>query len=891
MDERTYKTLVTAAGKAKIAAAVAGGTLVNVTEAAVGDGGGSYYFPTEDMTELKNEVWRGAIASKEVNMDSPNMTDVKVVIPADVGGWTIREAGIFDEDGTMICVCNLPDAEKVIISTGASGTLTLVMHLVITDADHVQFFIDPTMDIVTAGDVERMIKVHNEDITAHGIQRSEVKPLLAAGDHIIVADSEDEDRTKKLPAGALASGMSFTIRVPLSAWSGEGPYTQTVSDERFVADARYTYVIGMNGSSQAGYEGGSLWANEVSTDGQITLVSKDEQKADLTLNILRISTFDEGGPGTNAKTMSMIGADSAMPIPTQLIITTPPLKQDYYVNDVFDPKGMVVEVVFSGGMQVQVEAYRVEPSGPLTEGTDHVTISYTEEDKTVSAEQPITVKRESFAIPRQKGTLTYDGNAHQPVWDNYLPAKMSLSGDTSKVAAGTYTATFTLLDADRYQWSDGETGAKKIQWTIAKQGVTLPTQSGTLTYNAGAQSPVWKGNDAGKFTVAGDTSKTNAGTYYAQFTPTANYMWSDNSGSEMRKASWVINKAAGSLSISPKTLSLNVGTKSAVITVNRAGNGAISAVSSQTGTASTSISGNKITVTGLKTGSAVITVNVAAGTNHTAPTAVTCSVSVTLPVSTLNSNTWAVIKQASDANQGANYWKVGDKKNIKINGKVGNTTFSNLSIDVFILGFNHNSAKEGANKIHFALGKINDKLVGLVDSQYNNTTSDNGCFTMNTSSTNTGGWQSSHMRTVILGGDKAPASAAANTLLAALPSDLKAVIKPVTKYTDNKGGGNNNAGNVTATTDYLWLLAEFEIQGARSYANSTEQANQLQYDYFKASNPKIVYKHSATNDAACAWLRSPYYDYSHTFCIVNTDGSATNTLAYYSLAMLAGFAA
>lgn len=875
MDERTYKTIATAAGKAKIAAAAEGGGKVNITQAAVGDGGGAYYVPTDDMTELKHEVWRGSIAAKWINEESPNIIDVKMIIPADAGGFTIREAGIFDEDGTMICVCNLPDTEKVIISTGAAGTLTLVMHLIITDADHVEFFIDPLLDIVNAEDVERMIgtamTAHNADGKAHEVQRqvisayddmagmetgmhdlgaekardvlllgqneegeqtadlpvtalhniigaAETKRAPADGDYIPVIDSEDQDKMKRFPARALSSGTSFTVQVAQAKWSGEGPYTQTISDERFIADAKYTYIMGMNGSSQAGYEGGALWANDISTNGQITLVSKDEQKEDLTLNVLCISTTDEGGPGTAAKVMSTVGADSALPIPAQLIITTPPTKKDYYVNDVFDPKGMVVEVVFSGGTQVQVEAYKVEPSGPLPEGTDHVTVSYTEGDKTVSAEQTITVKRESFSIPVQSGTLTYDGESKQPGWNNYLPDKMSISGDTSKINAGTYHATFTLLDAARYQWVDGEKGEKSVEWTI--------------------------------------------------------------------------NKAPGSIDIQPKTLSLGITGKTGTITVTRAGDGVVSAQSDQTGTASVQVQDTKVTVTGVKTGHATISVSVAAGTNHLAAGPVTCSVDVEIPSNVLNENSWNVIKQISDANQGANYWHVGDKKGIKITGKVGNLSLSNLAIDAFILGFNHNSAKEGANKIHFALGKINDKLVGLCDSKYNtNASGDAGAFTMNTSSTNTGGWASSHMRTTILGGDKAPASAAANTLLAALPADLKAVIKPVTKYTDNKGGGNNNAGNVTATTDYLWLLAEFEIQGARSYANSTEQANQLQYDYFKASNPKIVYKHSATNDAATAWLRSPYYNTDGTFCIVNTDGSATGGNAYWSRAVLAGFAA
>ena len=258
---------------------------------------------------------------------------------------------------------------------------------------------------------------------------------------------------------------------------------------------------------------------------------------------------------------------------------------------------------------------------------------------------------------------------------------------------------------------------------------------------------------------------------------------------------------------------------------------------------------------------------------------------------TLNDNEWAVIKKVSDAGEGANYWAVGDTKTITINGTVGATTFSNLSIDAFIIGFNHNSAKEGTGRIHFLIGKISGKMVGLCDSNYNSQVTTSGAFTMNTSNTNSGGWSSCHMRKTVLGGDSSPTSPTANTLLAALPSDLRAVMKSVTKYTDNTGSSSNTAAAVTATTDYLWLLAEFEVQGTRSYANQYEQNSQAQYDYFKAGNSKIAYKHNATGTAAWWRLRSANGNHNYRFVNVNADGSSGNHTAYDSGAVLAGFAA
>ena len=199
---------------------------------------------------------------------------------------------------------------------------------------------------------------------------------------------------------------------------------------------------------------------------------------------------------------------------------------------------------------------------------------------------------------------------------------------------------------------------------------------------------------------------------------------------------------------------------------------------------------------------------------------------------------------------------MGDAKQIKVNGTVKSTAI-NMDVWAFILGFNHNSAKEGTNRIHFQIGKVSKtgNQICFVDAQYANW---NGTFTMNGStsgnSTNAGGWNGCTMRTTVL--NQNPTSPAANSLMAALPSDLRAVMKSVTKYSDNTGGSSNAASAITATTDYLFLLSEFEVQGARTYASQYEQNSQLQYDYYKAGNTKVFNKHNATTTTAFWWLRS-----------------------------------
>ena len=420
---------------------------------------------------------------------------------------------------------------------------------------------------------------------------------------------------------------------------------------------------------------------------------------------------------------------------------------------------------------------------------------------------------------------------------------------------------------------------------------TVPSQSGSLTYNGSAQTPSWSNYDTTKMTLS-VTGQTNAGTYSASFTPKDDYMWSDET-TAAKQVNWTINKAAGSLSVNPTTVTLDMEHPTAQITVTRAGTGAITAQSNNTGIVTTSVSGNVITVHNVNqtSGDTTITVKVAADNNYNAPADKTVTVNAKFVSNTLNENDWSVIKTVSDSGQGDNYWDIGDTKTIVINGKVGNFTFNNLSIDAFIIGFNHNSSREGSNRIHFQIGKIGGKMVGLVDSQYNNYQSSNGYFNMNPNNSNSGGWNNSYMRKTLLGNTNSPTSPLTNSLMAALPSDLRAVMKSVTKFTDNTAnGGGNQSSYVTATTDYLWLLAEFEVQGSRTYANSYEKNYQQRYEYYSKGNSKVAYRHSATGSTAWWWLRSANYNNSDRFCIVWTDGSANCGNAYNSGALLPGFA-
>lgn len=484
------------------------------------------------------------------------------------------------------------------------------------------------------------------------------------------------------------------------------------------------------------------------------------------------------------------------------------------------------------------------------------------------------------AVPTQSGALTYNGTAQSPTWNSFDTEKLTLGGVTSGTNVGSYVATFTPKEG--YEWSDGTTGAVEVTWTIGKASLSTPVQDGTLTYTGSAQSPSWSNYDSTKMTIGGTTSGTNAGSYTATFTPAANYQWSDGT-TTAKSVTWSIGKAAGSLSVSPTSLTLDVSALSKAIAVTRAGDGAITATSSNTSVATVSLSGATITVTAKAKGSAIITVKVAAGTNHTAPSNVTVAVTVSLPSVTLADNTPATIQQAAQAGTASTYWSVGDKIGIALSGTVGALTLSGTYY-AFILGFNHNSTVEGSNSIHFQFGKTSGGTdIAFVDSNYGSSGSSAG-FRMNTSNTNSGGWSSSYMRQTIC-----PA------FLAAMPTAWQNVIAACTKYSDNTGGGSNVASYVTSTSDKIWLLAECEVFGSgygysgNGYANDAEKNYQKQYDYYANGNSKVKYQHSATGSTCIWWLRSVDADYSTDFCGVYTGGSASGSSAYYSYGFAPGF--
>ena len=257
-------------------------------------------------------------------------------------------------------------------------------------------------------------------------------------------------------------------------------------------------------------------------------------------------------------------------------------------------------------------------------------------------------------------------------------------------------------------------------------------------------------------------------------------------------------------------------------------------------------------------------------------------------------DSWDVISQHSTNGDAANYYSVGDIKAIHLQGTMG-TVSLNTDVCVYILGFNHNSSLEGSGITFGGFKDINDLTdIALVDGYYNTQLTD-GTKAFNANHWgfgNSGGWAGCDMRYDILGSTNqapanygsAPSSASSragnnptstcasspvpNTLMSCLPSDLRAKMKPITKYTDNSGNKSNYSGNVKSTTDYLPLLSEYEVTGVRTFANEYEQNKQLQYAYFSSGNSRAKYKYG-DKSIACEWrLRSPRCENAYGFCTV-----------------------
>lgn len=246
----------------------------------------------------------------------------------------------------------------------------------------------------------------------------------------------------------------------------------------------------------------------------------------------------------------------------------------------------------------------------------------------------------------------------------------------------------------------------------------------------------------------------------------------------------------------------------------------------------------------------------------------------------LENNTWKTISKVSQKGEGANYWSVGDKKNVYVSGPVGRVQVDE-TFQVFIIGFDHNKELEGSGITFQCFKKSSFEEYGdvvLWDDEYDPDIPTGKPFSMNHDvATIVGGWKDCDLRYDVLGSTDTPKGDASedtpiapipNTLMAALPSDLRMVMKPLSVWSNNPVSADYNTvksdpSSITKTVDYLPLLAAFEIAGetddthVATYINAEEMAKQAQYKYYVDGGSMVRYKHT-TSLRADWWTRSVF---------------------------------
>ena len=482
-------------------------------------------------------------------------------------------------------------------------------------------------------------------------------------------------------------------------------------------------------------------------------------------------------------------------------------------------------------------------------------------------------------------------------------------------------------------------GRVKFRWTdpddVTYNGATLAKWAGTKLVRKEGSAPenVNDGTlvldtttrNAHKTAAYIDSGLTNGTTYFYRFFPHSS-AGTYTTGTSISKTPTPKPQATMTLSSSSVRV---VADRSTTITVTSNCAGEIFAVSSDENFATVSVSGNTVTITGVAIGSATVTISQDEDENYASPEEAVVAVTIPAISTVLDENSWEQISEVAQSGQGDLYWDVGDCKEITLNGAVGSQlTLSNTKLCVFILDFNHPTNGAAENNIIFGGFKTaltNGVDVALADNKYGaNVTDGTICFNMNHKSTtsgsdgtagyygtNYGGWKGTDLRYDILGATSTQPSQynqlkntsnvgydateatltnpKANTLLAALPSDLRGVMRLWTRYVDAVGNNSDVDANIKATVDAITLLAEPEIFASRSYANQYEYNHNTRMAYYTNGNGTIKKKHSDASAAVHWWESSPNYLGTNGFCFVYTGGYAHTDYARYSCALAPAF--
>ncbi|EAZ5040914.1 phage tail protein [Salmonella enterica subsp. enterica serovar Stanley] len=158
-----FKTVITTAGAAKLAAAtMPGGKKINLNVMAVGDGGGKLPDPEAGQTQLVNEVWRHTLNKISQDNRYSNYIVAELVIPPEVGGFWMRELGLYDDEGTLIAVANMAESYKPELAEGSGRAQTCRMVIIVSSVESVELSIDSTMVMATQDYVDDRLAEHEK---------------------------------------------------------------------------------------------------------------------------------------------------------------------------------------------------------------------------------------------------------------------------------------------------------------------------------------------------------------------------------------------------------------------------------------------------------------------------------------------------------------------------------------------------------------------------------------------------------------------------------------------------------------------------------------------------------------------------------------------------------
>ena len=189
-----YYALLTNVGAAKLANATALGEQVEITQMAVGDGNGALPTPNPAQTALVHELRRAPLNTLTIDPVNTNQIIAEQVIPEDVGGWWIREIGLYDSDGDMIAVANCAETYKPLLQEGSGRVQVIRVILIVSSTQAVTLKIDPSVVLATRQYVDDQIiqvKAYVDQQLAAHIAASD--PLLQ---YLLEADID-----KYIPAG------------------------------------------------------------------------------------------------------------------------------------------------------------------------------------------------------------------------------------------------------------------------------------------------------------------------------------------------------------------------------------------------------------------------------------------------------------------------------------------------------------------------------------------------------------------------------------------------------------------------------------------------------------------------------------------------------------------